>query len=205
MKLVAGILIVMVIVSACSARQNSSNNTLKSEIEQNSKEYQTKTGKVFVVLVDHSQGASICDVKITTKGFTASNLIYDLGTVDKIDTVFLADLDQNGFEELYIVSQSVGSGSYSNIYGMASNKDKSATSIYVPPISELHMEKGGFFEGFMGHNQFTVERGKLFNEYLVYLEDDSNSNPNGGKRKVLYGLIAGEAGWILNPERIILE
>ena len=55
----------------------------------------------------------------------------------------------------------------------------------------------------MGHNKFSLEDGKLVNSFPVYLENDSNANPTGGKRKILYRLIAGEAGWILKPEKIL--
>ena len=75
----------------------------------------------------------------------------------------------------------------------------------MPEISEKQIEKGGLFEGFMGHNKFSIEDGKLINIFPVYLEGDNNANPTGGKRKILYRLIAGEAGWILGPVRIIEE
>jgi len=121
-----------------------------------------------------------------------------------VEKVFLADLDGNGFDEIYLLTRRAGSGSYSSMYGVASNKDKSATLIYVPEISEKQMGRGGLFEGFMGHNKFSVEDGKLINTFPVYLENDSNTNPTGGKRKVLYQLILGEAGWILKPDKICM-
>ena len=40
-------------------------------------------------------------------------------------------------------------------------------------------------------------------QFPVHLENDNNTNPTGGKRKIVYGLIAGEAGWILKPQQII--
>ena len=39
------------------------------------------------------------------------------------------------------LAESAGSGSYQTIYGIASNNDKSATPIYVRPISKLQKEK----------------------------------------------------------------
>lgn len=64
------------------------------------------------------------------------------------------------------------------------------------------MEKGELFEGFMGHNQFSIEDNNLINSFPIYLEGDTNSNPQGGQRKVEYQLVAGEAGWILNPKSV---
>ncbi len=164
-------------------------------------EYATKSGKKFIVSIDHSFSAGIDYVQVETSGFEAVNTTHIIGEIDPVEEVFIADLDKNRFDEIYLLTRSSGSGSYGNIYGMASNKDKSAILIYVPGISEKRIEKGGLFEGFMGHNKFSVEDGKLVNSFPVYSENDTNSNPTGGKRKILYRLIAGEAGWILKPEK----
>ena len=191
---------------ACQNPQKQKSEKLKS-VETGVKltEYNTKSGKEFIVHIDHSKGASICDVQIETREFEAVDETYEFEEIYPVEKVFIADLDGNGFEEIYLITRSAGSGSYSNIYGVASNRDKSATPIYVPEISEKQMEKGGLFEGFMGHNKFSLEDGKLVNVFPVYLENDNNSNPTGGKRKILYDLIAGEAGWILKPIEIIEE
>lgn len=166
-------------------------------------EYTTKSGKKFIVSIDHSLSASINYVQIKTSGFEIVNPTHIVGETDPVEEVFIADLDGNGFDEIYLLTRSAGTGSYGNIYGMASNSDKSATAIYVPDISKKQMEKGDLFEGFMGHNKFSVKDGKLVNSFPVYLENDSNANPTGGNRKIKYRLIAGEAGWILKPDKIL--
>ena len=129
--------------------------------------------------------------------FTEVNTTNELGTIDPVTDVFIADLDKNGFEEIYLVTQSAGSGSYGNIYGISSNRDKSATPIYVRPVSEIQKDKGEIFEGYQGHNQFKMEDGILVNVFPKYLENENNATPGGGNAKVKYQLIPGEAGWIL--------
>ena len=38
----------------------------------------------------------------------------------------------------------------------------------------------------------------IIDDYIpVYEENDSNAKPSGGKSSVIYKLVAGEAGWIL--------
>ena len=150
MKSVTKILfLVLIMISACQHSQKQANENIKSE-ETNitSTEYKTKSGKKFIVHIDHSAGASICEVQIETTEFTAVNTMHKLGTIDPVIDVFITDLDKNGFEEIYLVTQSAGSGSYSNIYGIVSNNDRSATPVYVSVVSEKQMEKGGLFEGF---------------------------------------------------------
>jgi hypothetical protein len=197
-----GILFLLILILPGFACQNvSKKGELKVITESNSdsKEYFTKSGKMFLVDIDHSMGASICTVEVETKGFDIANTTHKLGTLDPVKNIFLSDLDDNGFEEIYLITQSAGSGSYVNIYGIASNKDKSTSPVYVRPVSEKQMEKGGLFEGFMGHNNFSLQNNKLINSFPVYKNEDSNAKPTGGNKKIEYRLIAGEAGWILEP------
>jgi hypothetical protein len=67
---------------------------------------------------------------------------------DPISDVFTADLDGNGFDEIYIVTTAAGSGSYGTILGFASNKDKSLSMIHFPEVREGDET----FEGYMGHD-----------------------------------------------------
>jgi len=206
MKRINVILLIMALTGySCGQGRKIDKSVTMAERPSYSKEYLTQSGRTFIVHIDHSAGASICSVEVETKGFEAVNTTHKLGTIDPVKDIFLTDLDKNGFEEIYVITQSAGSGSYANIYGIASNNDKSATPVYVRPISEKQLEKGGLFEGFMGHNKFFLKREKLINSFPVYMKGDSNAKPSGGNRKIEYRLIAGEAGWILEPFQIIQE
>lgn len=198
------LLVLLILSSACQNSQTKTNDSLKlNDAQQTSSEYKTRSGKLFVAHIDHSMGVSICDITIETLGFLANNTTHKLGVIDKVEKIFLTDLDNNGFEEIYIITRGAGLGSYSTIYGIASNKDKSSTPVYVRPISEKQKGKGGVFEGFMGHNQFLFEDNKLINSFPVYLDGDSNAKPTGGQSKIQYKLNAGEAGWMLEAAKII--
>ncbi|WP_346859345.1 hypothetical protein [uncultured Draconibacterium sp.] len=193
------LLLVVVLFSACTGTSKKTEKSENRSTTIDSRKFETKSGKLFVVHIDHSFGVSLNEVRIETINFAAANEVYKLGTIDPVERIFLADIDNNGFEELYLVTRSGGSGSYSTIYGIASNKDKSATPIYVPPISEKQQQAGELFEGFLGHNKFSIENGRLVNEFPVYVEGDTNAKATGGLRKIKYKLVTGEAGWILNP------
>lgn len=203
LKIYTTIVLVLAVLVSCNFKKASKlkDNVYEGKIE--TREFKTKSGKVFVVEIDNSMGASISTVQITTQEFTAVNAVHKIGTIDPVEFIFIADLDGNGFDEIYIVSRSAGSGSYANIYGVASNKDKSTTPIYVPEIASKQRAENGLFYGFMGHNTFTFEDGELLNIFPVYTEDDTNAKPTGGTRSVEYELIAGESGWILAPRSIV--
>lgn len=186
---------------ACNNSTNTSSKKTKSEDpnKNSAKEYQTKSGKIFRVHTDYSLGASICKVKVETKHFEKVNTTHDLGNLDPVKEIFLADLDGNGYEEIYLLTQSAGSGSYGNIYGIGSNRDRSATPIYVRPITTKQKEPNGLFEGYSGHDKFMLKGDKLYREFPVYEKTNTNSRPTGGTKKIQYKLVAGEAGWILEP------
>lgn len=160
------------------------------------KEYKTKTGKTIIILESHPVGQSLSTIEISTKGFEHNYLgIYE--DIDPISDVILADLDVNGFDEIYIITSSAGSGSYKTVWGFASNKDKSLSMIHFPDIQE----GGEKYEGYMGHDTFKIEDQKLVRTFRIYNEGDPNQNPTGGTRKLVYGLYPGEAMWQLKTDK----
>ena len=174
---------------------DSLDSTLKESI------YTTASGKRWVLIEDKSLGNSISSVTVTTKNFEIVNDTYNFEELDPIEEVFQTDLDSNGFEELFFVTRSVGSGSYGTIFGIASNRDKSASLVYIYPVQQEEYKDDELFWGFRGHNTFEIEERSVISAFPVYLEGDSNSNPTGGGAKVYYELSMGEASWILKPTR----
>ena len=160
-------------------------------------EYKTKTGKTIVVSETHPVGESLSTIEIVTRDFE-HNRPERYEDRDPISDVFVADLDGNGFDEIYLITTSQGSGSYGRVLGFASNRDKSLSMIHFPGIED----GDGTFEGYMGHDLFTVEGQQLLRTFPLYSEGDSNSNPTGGRRKVTYSLYPGEAMWQLKIEMV---
>ena len=99
----------------------------------------------------------------------------------------------SGFDEIYIITTSAGSGSYGAVLGFASNKDKSPSMINFPEIQE----RDNNFKGYMGHDTFKIEQRKLVRIFPIYNQGGTNKNPTGGKRKLIYGLYPGESMWQL--------
>ena len=174
-------------VSPAEIKDNSSNA---------SKEYKTKTGKTIIISETHPVGQSLSTIEISTKGFE-HNYQEIYSDRDPISGVFVADLDGNGFDEIYIITTSAGSGSYGTVLGFASNKDKSLSMINFPEMQEGDEN----FQGYMGHDIFKIEDQKLVRIFPIYNQGDTNQNPTGGTRKLVYGLYPGEAMWQLKVEK----
>jgi S-adenosylmethionine synthetase len=95
---------------------------------------------------EEKKNSSVSKITITTQGFTEVNEPIQMEETDPIFQTIVADINSDGFDELFLITQSTGSGSYGTIYGFASNNDKSVTPIYIPKISENDLK--GDFKGY---------------------------------------------------------
>jgi hypothetical protein len=156
------------------------------------REYKTRSGKSLLIEERHPAGQSLSDISLQSTGFD-----HDLSEVlkdrDPIQSVHVADLDSNGFDEFYIITVSSGSGSYGNVIGFGSNRDKSLSMIYFPEIQE----GDELFNGYMGHDAFSIDENRLVRSFPVYQPSDTNNKPTGGTRRLIYDLFPGEAAWQL--------
>lgn len=118
------------------------------------------------------------------------------GTITNVE---IADLNVDGFPEIYIYVNSAGSGSYGSLIAYASNRNLSISEIYLPPIEEGSDEA----KGYMGHDEFAVVENTFVRRFPVYRDGDPNSAPSGGTRQIQYKLAAGEAGWVLRKDRVV--
>ncbi|MCX6303837.1 MAG: hypothetical protein NT040_02610 [Bacteroidetes bacterium] len=153
-----------------------------------SREYKTKTGKIITVNETHPQGASLSNITVAIKGNAGS--VVQFTDADPINKVLVADLDGNGFSEIYITTVSAGSGSYGNVIGVASNKDKSLSQITFPEVGENDLKKGAKFEGYEGHDIYEIKDNALARTFPV-------KTPVAAKHVVKYKLKAGEAAFQL--------
>jgi len=172
----------------------------KGSNSQKTQVFTTKSGKTFE-LTEHSMEDGIFEFYLVPKGFEFSKDTLIISDADSLSEAFLSDLDNNQFEEIYLITTSVGSGSYGNIYGYASNGDKSVSPIYLPPVNEKDLAPGALFEGYMGHDSIYLEQGKLMRKFPIYLKDDPNCCPSGGEKTITYALKAGEASWKLEAAK----
>ena len=142
---------------------------------------------------------SLNKLKITPAGLERGNEPIELEIDGTVSSAEVADLNADGFPELYVYVVSAGSGSYGTLVAYASNSNKSLTAIRLP---ELTADKENS-KGYMGHDEFAVVENVLARRFPVYKEGDSNAEPSGGTRQIQYKLKAGEAGWILQVDKVV--
>ena len=146
-----------------------------------------------------TSGSSINTLTLTPSGLEIDNSTQTIELDGTAYLAELADLDSNGWPEVYIYVSSAGSGSYGSLVAYAVNNGKTATPIYLPPLSQDQQAS----EGYQGHDEFRVVEQRLVRRFPVYLAGDTNANPTGGIRQIQYRLAKGEAGWILLADRVV--
>lgn len=157
-------------------------------------EIPTTTGVAFIVS-EQPKSASISNISISGKSF--EHPVFDtLKATDPLENILLADLNNDSFKEIYLITRTTGSGSYATIYGFASYADKSFGPIYVPDLS---LSKELPF-GYLGHDSIYINNGQLIRTFPLYNGEDTNSQPTGETATIVYDLIKGEAGFILQPD-----
>ncbi|MEI6174801.1 MAG: hypothetical protein WCR01_13705 [Bacteroidota bacterium] len=153
------------------------------------KEFKTKKGKVITVEEAHPNSQSLSDITVAFAGNPGSAVPFI--DVDPINKVLVADLDGNGYDEIYIITLNVGTGSYGNVLGVASIKDKSLSMITFPEVTESDMKKGGKFQDYVGHDVYEINKNTLVRTFPLKTKDSKKT------RSIIYKLKAGEAAYQL--------
>lgn len=211
MKTVIPLIFIVLLVYSCKNKetdQDQNNRSTQIPINEfrdemrsvKNRTLHTSTGK-SIVLTIKEKSSGLNDFTIISTDFKNMSDSLVIKDADPLQNVQLKDLDNNGFDELYLITQATGSGSYGSIFGFASNNDLSLTSIYVPEISENDVQLNGPFYGYMGHDSIYFEDARLFRKYPVYKQGDPNCCPTGGDKTHQYTLKAGEASWVLAIEK----
>lgn len=148
--------------------------------------------------VQASSGSSINRLQIQPAGLAQDNSELTAELDGHAYRAELADLDANGWPEIYIYVSSAGSGSYGSLAAYAVNKGQSVSPIYLPPLEQSPEALAGY----MGHDEFAVVENRLLRRFPIYREGDTNATPGGGTRQLQYRLVAGEASWILKLDGV---
>ena len=136
---------------------------------------------------------SLRQLTIIPQGLSGVNEVVNKEIDGMVVRAEVADLNKDGFAEVYVYVASAGSGSYGSLVAYSSNQNKSMTSIYLPELSDDKKAS----QGYMGHDQFSIVESSLGRRFPVYNKNDSNANPTGGTRQLSYKLVPAEASWQL--------
>lgn len=150
-------------------------------------------------VVEASSNGSINTLSIIPSGLKGSNDAITREIDGTVTNAEVNDLNADGSPEIYVFTQSAGSGSYGTVIGYAVNDGKSLSEIYFPSVADDPKNSAGY----MGHDEFYTAEGTLAQRFPIYNSGDTNATPTGKSRQLQYKLKAGEAGWVLKLDRAI--
>jgi len=153
----------------------------------------------FVFRVQTTDETSINQLTIQATGLENGSKEFAHEIDGTAYTAEVADIDANGWPEIYVYVSSAGSGSYGSLVAYAVNTGKSITPVYLRPLTE----DPAISDGYMGHDSFATVENRLVQRFPIYREGDTNSEPTGGIRQLQYRLVAGEAGWQLEVDKVV--
>lgn len=165
------------------------------------REMVTRTGKKWLVHQTPLSDPTYVNVSVESKGFDHDQSPIDLGEIDPVVQVKLADLDKDGFEELYLATQSAGPEAFGTMYGFYSDQDRDVLLVSYEGASPYTMKEGGPYEGYQGGDSFLFGENSLVNSFQVKLPQSSSVV----KRALRYKLVREEGSIVLRPDRWATE
>lgn len=127
---------------------------------------------------------------IQPHGLSSDNSMITIEKVEPVINAEVADLNNDGYAELLIYTQSAGSGSYGNVYAYSVNNGQSLSAVLFPKV----VSNGNLRKQYGGHDQFAVVNNRLVQRFPSYNPGDINSRPTGRQRIITYKLVNGEGG-----------
>jgi len=143
---------------------------------------------------------SLRQLSIVPSGLEVDNSTIKEEIDGEVTDVKVADINGDGFPEIYIFTTSAGSGSYGDVIAYSTNHKKSLSRIYFPEINPESKEE----KGYMGHDNFNIVDNVLVRRFPIYKENDSNAKPTGGTRELEYRLKKGKDSWQLEVSKNII-
>ena len=154
-------------------------------------------GIVFHVTDESVDGGRA--MRIAPQGLEIDNSAMTHPLNGDIARAEVADLDRDGSPEIYVFVRSPGRGLPGELVAYAANRKKSLSAIYLPPVSE----DPEIAEGYRGEDEFAVVENTLVQRFALYDSADASAGRTGKMREIQYRLMPGEAGWILQRQKVM--
>lgn len=103
------------------------------------------------------------------------------------------DLNSDGQPELFVYTQSAGSGSYGSVWAWSVSRRGGLLPIRLGAMNSKDSS------GYRGHDRFAVVENNLVRRFPIYLPGDTNARPTGGTRQVTYKLVPQGSSLQLQP------
>lgn len=136
---------------------------------------------------------------VTPSGLKADNKPITQTIDGFVNDAEIADLNVDGSPEIYIYTESEGTGRFGNVIAYSVNNGKSLTPVNFPDIKN-NKEAA---EVYGGKDDFAIVENTLVRRFPIFKPGDANAAPSGGTKQIQYKLKKGEAAWKLEIDKIV--
>jgi hypothetical protein len=178
-----------------SYSENSGKDTINNgSYDLSTKEYKLKSGKSFF-LIQERESDYLVNAFVVGNGFAESRDTILFDEIELIEAVVTADIDNDGYEELYIFTKGFSPGAYDHVFGVTSVEDKSYEIINFKILKPSDVDEGGVFQGYQGQDVYTFENNSIRRTFPVYKAGDFYNHPSEGYRTLYYTLGKSDSGY----------
>ena len=123
---------------------------------------------------------------IKPKGLQISNTPRTLKVKGQVKQIKTTDLDGNGSPELFVVTKHE---STEFLYGFGTNNKRSMSDIYIPRVADMPR----YQDVYADRDSYTFTNDTVERTFPTFIPGKGQGTPV----KLIYSLVAGEAGWAL--------
>lgn len=196
-------IVLLSIVLACQTIEKKTSTSEKADYNEIKATKVTINFNQSFIIKEIKYGQSMSDIYVSGTGFTNSTQILTFTKVAPLETFWVTDLDENGYEELYLIIRSVGSGAKASIIGIASMDGKSYKTIFNPENDRNFKEKLVYLEGYQGHDSIFVEQNKLYRMFPVSESNRYTESEIKQFRMITYRLVLYNKSYSLQVDTFL--
>jgi hypothetical protein len=129
-------------------------------------------------------------VVITPAGLAEDNRLVSHELKAEIIRAEVADLNVDGSPEIYIYLRQPGAEQRGMLLAYSANRKKSMSDIFLPDLAEVP----GAMKDYVGKDEFAIVESAFVRRFPI---------PGGKWRQFQYKLKPGEAGWLLELDKML--
>lgn len=148
------------------------------------------------------RSSSVAQIHVRGIGFQQANNTFCFDNVAPFESALVADIDNNGFEELYVITRSIGENKQAKIYGISSVGGVKYKTIYNPEFDAANHPTFSHLEGYKGHDSIFIKNKTLMRIFPVTLFDSIERCDKKEFRGITYKLVEYDNSYSLQVAKV---